>query len=154
MGNEKITGDMNMMDMMMVMSEGNPGALTVLMQMLQSPKGLLDILLLDSLDIRSGKIWMLYSDCSNKDMGKYNRTLMALRCGAYTQEEIQGNLGLCYAIPFLDDSVKVEGVPSYEEEFGPTHKNWDEYIRAIRKLLLRKFMKKWNKKKVIKNQDN
>ena len=51
MKNEKITGDMNMMDTMMVMSEGNPGALTVLMQMMQSPTGLLDILLLDSLDI-------------------------------------------------------------------------------------------------------
>lgn len=150
MGNEKITGDMNMMDMMMVMSEGNPGALTILMQMLQSPKGLLDILLLDSLDIRSGKIWMLYSDCSNKDMGKYNRTLMALRCGAYTQEEIQGNLGLCYAIPFLDDSVKVEGVPSYEEEFGPTHKNWDEYIRANKEVVAPKIHEKMEQEKSYK----
>lgn len=130
MGNEKITSDMNMMDMMMVMSEGNPGALNVLMQMMQDPRSFMDILLLDSLDIRGSKIWMLYSDSCGKNTGKFNRTLMALRCGAYSQEEIQGNLGLCYAMPFLDDSIQIEGVPSYDEDFGPTHDKWDEYLKA------------------------
>ena len=135
MGNEKITGDMNIMDMMMVMSEGNPGALTVLMQMMQNPTSIFDVLLLDSLDIRGSKIWMLYSDSCGKNTGKFNRTLMALRCGAYSQEEIQGNLGLCYAMPFLDDSIQIEGVPSYDEDFGPTHDKWDEYIKANREVV-------------------
>ena len=57
MGNEKITGNMSMIDMLMVMAEGNPGAFTVLTQMMKSPNGLFDILLLDSLDIRGAKIW-------------------------------------------------------------------------------------------------
>ena len=138
MGNEKITGDMNIMDMMMVMSEGNPGALTVLMQMMQNPTSFFDVLLLDSLDIRGSKIWMLYSDSCGKNTGKFNRTLMALRCGAYSQEEIQGNLGLCYAMPFLDDSIQIEGVPSYDEDFGPTHDKWDEYIKANREVVAQK----------------
>ena len=56
MGNEKITGNMSMIDMLMVMAEGNPGAFTVLTQMMKSPNGLFDILLLDSLDIRGAKI--------------------------------------------------------------------------------------------------
>ncbi len=138
MGNEKITGDMNIIDMIMVMSEGNPGALTVLMQMMQNPTSFFDVLLLDSLDIRGSKIWMLYSDSCGKNTGKFNRTLMALRCGAYSQEEIQGNLGLCYAMPFLDDSIQIEGVPSYDEDFGPTHDKWDEYIKANREVVAQK----------------
>lgn len=138
MGNEKITSDMNMMDMMMVMSEGNPGALNILMQMMQNPRSMMDIFLLDSLDIRGSKIWMLYSDSCSKNPGKFNRTLMALRVGAYTQEEIQGNLGLCYALPFLDDSIQIEGVPSYNQEFGPMDAKWDEYIKANREAMVPK----------------
>ena len=150
MGNEKITGNMSMIDMLMVMAEGNPGAFTVLTQMMKSPSGLFDILLLDSLDIRGAKIWMLYNDCSNRNMGKYNRTLMALRCSAYTPEEIHENLELSYSIPFLDDSVKVEGVPSYEEEFGPTSPKWNEYIKANTEVVIPKIYEKAEKEKEFK----
>lgn len=138
MSNEKITSDMSIMDMMMTMSEGNPGALTVLMQMMQDPRGFMDILLLDTLDIRGSKVWMLYSDSCDKNTGKFNRTLMALRCGAYSEEEIQENLGLCYALPFLDDSIEMEGVPSYDEEFGPMDAKWDEYLKANREVVVPK----------------
>lgn len=138
MSNEKITSDMSIMDMMMTMSEGNPGALTVLMQMMQDPRGFMDILLLDTLDIRGSKVWMLYSDSCDKNTGKFNRTLMALSCGAYSEEEIQENLGLCYALPFLDDSIEMEGVPSYDEEFGPMDAKWDEYLKANREVVVPK----------------
>ena len=66
MNNEKITGNMSPMEMIMTMSEGNPGAMKVIMDMMNNPRSLLDILLLDSLDIRGSKIWMLYSDCCNR----------------------------------------------------------------------------------------
>lgn len=131
----KITNNMSFVEMMSVMSEGNPGALTVLMQMQQYKNGMLYILLLDSLDIRGSKIWMLYSDSCDKNVGKYNRTLMALKCGAYSEEEIQGNLKLNSSIPFLDDSIKIEGVPSYNEEFGPSNEKWNEYINANYKVV-------------------
>ena len=142
MSNEKITGDMSIMDMMMVMSEGNPGALTVLMQMMQDPRSTLDILLLDSLDIRGSKIWMLYSDSCNKDMGKFERTLMVLRSGAFSTEVIQGNLNLCYAQPFLDDTITIEGVPAYGEHFGPTHPKWKEYIEAQKNVVIPKIQER------------
>lgn len=130
MKNEKITSNMSIMDMIMVMSEGNPGAITILADMLNDPTGILDIFLLDSLEIRGSRIWMLYSDCCEKNKKKFDRTLMALRCGAYLEEEIQANLSLCRAVPFLDDSIQIEGVPSYEENFGPTNDKWEEYIEA------------------------
>lgn len=95
MNNEKITSDMNVMDMMMVMSEGNPGVLTVLIEMMQDPKGFLDILLLDTLDIRGSKIYKLYSDSCGKNEGKFNRTLMALRCLFKRRNSRQFRINLC-----------------------------------------------------------
>lgn len=142
MRNEKITGNMSIMDMIMVMSEGNPGALNVIMGMMSDPRSMIDILLLDSLDIRGSKIWMLYSDCCEQNKKKFDRTLMALRCGAYLEEEIQANLSLCRAVPFLDDSIQIEGVPSYEEDFGPTHEKWDEYIKANKEVVAPKIQER------------
>ena len=81
---------------------------------------------------------MLYSDSCDKNTGKFNRTLMALSCGAYSEEKIQENLGLCYALPFLDDSIEMEGVLSYDEEFGPMDAKWDEYLKANREVVVPK----------------
>jgi hypothetical protein len=144
MNNEKLNGNMNMMEMIFTMSEGNPGAMRVVMEMMKDPRSFMDILLLDSLDIRGSKIWLVYNDCCNQDMNKYNRTLMALRCGAFSEKEIQENLELgrtSRSIPFLDDSVKIEGVPSYEEHFGPTDEKWDEYIEANRAIFVPRLKK-------------
>ncbi len=152
MNNEKLTANMSLMDMMMVMSQGNPGALTVLMQMMENPNGILDIVLLDSLDIRGSKIWMLYSDSCNQDMGKFQRTLMALRSGAYTTEEIQDNLSLCNAQPFLDDSITIEGIPAYEKHFGPAHPKWEEYIEAQRNVIIPKIQERIEAEKNFKTR--
>lgn len=51
------------MDVMQTMSEGNPGALSVLMMMLQAdPKNLMVILSLDDMNIRGTQIWVGYKD--------------------------------------------------------------------------------------------
>ena len=63
MRNEKLTGNMSAMDMIMIMSEGNPGAISVIMQMMNDSRSFMDILLCDSLDIRGSKLYMLYNDC-------------------------------------------------------------------------------------------
>ena len=67
MGKEKLTADMSTMDMVMTMCEGNPGALNVIMQMMNDPRSFMDILLCDSLDIRGSKLYMLHNDCCEKN---------------------------------------------------------------------------------------
>ena len=144
MNNEQLKPNMDMIEMIMTISEGNPGAIKVIKEMLKKPNGLMDILLLDSLDIRGSKIWLIYNDCCNQDMNKYNRTLKALIGGAFSEEEIQENLELgrtSRSIPFLDDSVQIEGIPSYDEDFGPTDEKWDEYIQANRNIVVPKIKK-------------
>ena len=129
MGNEKITANMTIMDMIVVMSEGNPGAISVIAQMMQDPHSILDIILCDSLDIRGSKLYMLYNDCCGRNIAVFNRTLKMLRAGIFTMEQIHSNLELIRAIPFIDDTIIIEGVPSYEETFGPGNEKWEEYCR-------------------------
>lgn len=127
MGNGKLTGNMNTRDIVMTMCEGNPGAMNVMMQMMSDPRSFLDIFLCDSLDIRGSRLYMLYNDCCERNNNKFNRTLMMLRCGVYSQEEINANLDLVRAIPFIDDSIVIDGVPPYGEDFSVTDEKWEEF---------------------------
>lgn len=126
----KINSNMDETEIIMIMSEGNIGAFSVVMGMLQDPTGLFDILMLDSMDIRGSHLYMLNSDCCQRDPAKFKRTLMMLRLGVFTQEQIHENLERCHALPFIDDSVEIEGVPSYDDDFDPTHPVWDKWCEA------------------------
>lgn len=126
--NEKLTADMNTMDVLITMAEGNPGALNVLMGMIKDPKtSFIDILLCDSLGIRGSKLYKLHNDCCARNDEKFARTLMMLRSGIFTDDQIQNNLDLIGALPFIDDSIVIDGVPPYGKDFGPTHEKWGEF---------------------------
>jgi hypothetical protein len=128
----KINGNMKMTEVAMIMGDGNPGAIAVIVEMLrEDPVGnLLDIIRLDEMDIRGSRLYMLNNDCCQRDLAKFKRTLKMLRLGVFTQEQIRKNLERDYALPFIDDSIKIEGVPSYDDDFGPTHPKWDEWCEA------------------------
>lgn len=129
MRNEKITLDMNVIDMIMVMSEGNLDAASLLMEMMNTPESFMDILLCDTLDIRGSKLYMLHNDCCGRNNNKFKRTLSMFRNGVFSEQDIQNNLGLVRAIPFIDDSLEIENVPSYGEDFGPENENWEEFCQ-------------------------
>ena len=132
----KITSNMSTMDVIMTMSEGNPEALNVIMEMLQSPNGGMDILFLDIMNIRGSKINKLKNDCCERNDDKFNRTLMMFRTGTFTEEEIQQNFDLTYAISFIDESVNPEGTPEYGKEFGPMNLLWETYCQKQRESFL------------------
>lgn len=152
MNKEKITPNMTIQEVLMVMSEGNVGAVNVLVNMLKNdPFGFLNILALDSMDIRGEQIWRLYKDCSGENIDKFIRTIDVLRLGGYTEEERIANLtNEYYSIPFLDDETINQGFPDYSEDFKPSDDNWDEYVKANRQLvvpIIEKMIKAKQKKK-------
>lgn len=134
----QIKPDMTPMEMIEVMAQGNRGALNVLTQMMGDEKRFKDILLCDSLNIRGSKLYMLHNDCCSRRMTKFDRTLNLFRFGIFSEEEIQKNLGLDYAIPFIDDSIIVDGVPPYGEDFGPSNPKWNEYCSKNREVFINK----------------
>ena len=100
--NTRISAHMSMQDILITMSDGNPGALTCMMQMIQTdPMALLDILLFDSIGIYGSKIYMLWNDCCDRDMEKFKQTIQAFREGKFSEEEIHENLSRVRAEPFI-----------------------------------------------------
>lgn len=98
----RLTSEMSIKEAIITMSEGNPGALTCMMEMIDSnPMALLDILYFDSLGIYGSKIYMLWNDCCNRDMNKLNETLRYFREGDISEEEIHANLDKVRAEPFI-----------------------------------------------------
>lgn len=136
---EKINLDMSFMEMIMVMGEGNPGAITVLANMMKDDPimGPLRILHLDHYEIRGSKLWMLYKDCCGQDLEKMYRTLDFLRGGAYSQEEIDTNFQMPRALPFLSDTVQdKEFISDGEDSLGPWSDGWNEYVQANRATII------------------
>lgn len=74
---ERITNlNSTAMDIVVKLSDGNPGAVTVLMKMLQDPMNLLAILLFDTFSIYGSNIWIAYKDYAKEDI---NVLISALR---------------------------------------------------------------------------
>lgn len=99
----KISVEMDTMDVLYIMSEGNPGALTCIMQMMQIDPmaGMMNLLLLDNLEVYGAKIYMIWNDSCKRDLKKFNETLQAFREGRFSKEEIHENLNRPYAKPFI-----------------------------------------------------
>jgi len=88
-------------DIVVKMSEGNPGAIQCIMIMLMEPIGLIRFILpLDTLGIYGSKIYMLWNDSCNRDIAKVNKVLEAWRTGKLSKERIHQNLNQVRATPF------------------------------------------------------
>ena len=112
MGTPRINMNMGLQEVVLTMCENNHGALMIVLDMINRPESFLDLLLCDSLDIRGVKLYLLFNDCCNRSKEKFSRTLLMIRQGIFTEEEIQKNLSLTRAIPFIDDSLNISGIPS------------------------------------------
>ncbi len=126
-GNMGILMDWNLL--WNVMIQGNPGALTVVEKMLKDPdpRHMFDIVYLEGYDIRGPRLWQFYSDGADKNYDKFSRTIFLMRMGVFTEEEVNTNLDMICAIPFINDDIIIEGVPAYGEDFGLGHEKWEEY---------------------------
>lgn len=100
--NTRIIDGMTLQEILITMSEGNPGALTCMIQMLNSDlRNFSDILLFDKMGIYGSQIYIVWNDCCNRDMRKFKETIQAFREGKFTEEEIQKNLARPHAQPFI-----------------------------------------------------
>lgn len=69
---EEIRLGMSVMDLFMVISEGNPGAMNVMARLLESDEvsGFVTLLALDDMNIRGTQLWLAYNDFCQGDLGK------------------------------------------------------------------------------------
>ena len=65
------------LQLLMKMSEGNPGAATVLAQLFQTDLGIMSVLSLDDMNIRGSQIWIGYKDYCKQDIDKFKQAIQA-----------------------------------------------------------------------------
>jgi hypothetical protein len=113
----------SVMDVLIKMSEGNPGAANVLAQILDKKDwyagvdGIMMILNLDTIGIYGSKIWILYKDCCNSDLTQMELVLRNWQMGKLTAYDIQTNLDIPRAVPF-ENLVSLAELFTFKEERG------------------------------------
>lgn len=90
----RITAEMTLMDSIVEMCEGNPGALRVLMGIMKNTEtidpdnalgGLGTVLMLDTFGIYGSRIWMLYKDVCGESIANTIGVLRAVQLGLVSQ---------------------------------------------------------------------
>ena len=73
MSRQSIELNMKVMDVLQIMSEGNPGAINVLINIIQSDEvlGFMHVLSLDDMNIRGTQIWIGFKDHCKQDINKF-----------------------------------------------------------------------------------
>lgn len=96
MNKERIKLTDNIMDVVLKMSDSNPGAMNTLMQIIEYGRtesiqggGLRYILLLDSLGIYGTDIYVLNSDICNRDIPKMLAVLEAVQFGLFSGDVLR-----------------------------------------------------------------
>jgi len=77
MERKEVTLEMSVMDVMTVMCEGNPGALTVIIEMMKNPDGLIYLLHLDDMNIRGSQIWIGFKYYCGQDLKRFIECIVA-----------------------------------------------------------------------------
>ena len=96
--NPRIQLKMSVMDIVKVMSEGNPGALRVVMELLTDGgkidtqdvfEGFGSVMGLDNLDLYGPKIWMLYKDVCGENLSLMIVVLRAVQLGHISDADVK-----------------------------------------------------------------
>ncbi len=121
----RITLNMSVLDALVAMCDGNPGALSVCTQLLKEGEaidpqafmgGFGTIMFLDTCRIYGPRIWMLYKDVCKQDLRKTCAVLRALQLGLLDDAVLQSaidNYGQGIDVDALCAQVK-ERLPSFQ----------------------------------------
>ncbi len=90
---KEISLDMTKMDIILVMAEGNPGAIGTLADLMGQPGGLMEILALDDMNIRGTQVWIAYNDHCKKNMGFFRECIIHRNQGMIDVVNNEGQLG-------------------------------------------------------------
>lgn len=71
----KVTLDNTIEECVVLIGEGNPGATSVLAQLLEIPHGWLAMLDLDEHGVYGSNIWVLYKDVYGEDITKFHEAI-------------------------------------------------------------------------------
>lgn len=123
----KLKGNMNLDQIIDVMSEENEEAKVIVSEMMRNPALLRGVIICDRLGIRGDVLSKLYHECCSSSVDNFSKVIQMFDGGVYTEEDITRNLALSASEPFLDESIVNPCLPLYSDEFNPSHSDWEEF---------------------------
>ena len=124
--NTRIEGQDTMMDVFTKLAEGNPGALTVCMQLYKETAAIdpqsampevINLLALDTLGIYGSRIWQLYKDFCQEDIVNVMAVLRAHQLGLLQKISIDR------AIDNWGEGIEIDEIVADVQERLPTFNN-------------------------------
>lgn len=105
----RLTPQDTTMDLMLKMSEGNPGALTTCMELFQlGTPGVVALINLDDIGLYGEKLYMLWNDCCGRDASKVVRVVEARNFGKLSDQDIRDHVAGGYGKPFDDKDLEID----------------------------------------------
>ena len=101
----KLNKEMTVKDILIEMSEGNPGALSFLMEELNlgdEIRFVVDVSFFDMYEIYGSKLYMFWNDACNRDLDKVKETILLIVSNKIPKEKIHENLDRGRALPFKE----------------------------------------------------
>lgn len=114
------------MDLMVKMSEGNPGALMFCMELFKmGSRGVATLINLDDIGLYGDRLYMLWNDCCGRSAEKAIKVVKARNFGKLSNQDILDRVAGAYGKPFTDEELDVdddllEGEEDMEENKGET----------------------------------
>lgn len=90
-------------DVAMKMSDGNPGALQVTLDLVRDD--ITYLFLCDTIGLYGEKLYMLWNDCCDRDLERMKKVLFAARTGKISEATILKHLDGGYGKPFEDSEL-------------------------------------------------
>ncbi len=128
-GEMLIKDGMSIGEILKAISEGETD-IEIFLENMYKKGHLNDIRRLDKLHITGNKIETMFEKCCQGKEEKFYLTMDMLRNNLFPQEEIQKNLESMSPIPFIDDSVRIDGLDG--ANLSSVHNKWSEWCEAQR----------------------
>lgn len=104
----------SLQEIVIKMSEGNPGGLTVLMEILGEKGAKIDpyadpfalVLMLDTLNLRGHKLWDLHKHVSEFDMRRTLAAIRAVQLGLFEEKKLHEAVDKREALNLIEDVQK------------------------------------------------
>lgn len=82
---KKIELRMSPTDALAIMAEGNPGAISAMIKLMDNPNGFFDVLRLDDMNMRGPQIWVAFKDVCKGDVELFRQKIRERDSAMITQ---------------------------------------------------------------------
>lgn len=105
----KLSPNDSTMDLMLKMSEGNPGALMLCTELFKlGTPGVVALINLDDIGLYGDRLYMLWNDCCDRDADKVIKVIEAMNSGKFSAQDIRDRVSGGWGKAYTDEELEMD----------------------------------------------